>query len=247
VKDFSRLRVSERIGGFGLIGGEPSQNAAGDVGAPPQHLQRGNQAVAAEGGGEPGDAGIGIAAFRCIGHQYFQIGRRAAQHFIEQIVRRLDAGVVTGRFAHFAACGEQRAEKWRWTRLRFIAAGGEEDWPCFAGGKAQIIDRAAGRQPIWRRIESQRRAPQLAVQTMIVQQGLVGSPQLRIRGTVAFAARSSYLEKIGEVIGERDRQPDLDRPVAVIAHAEPLIGGIPPQENCAQDMHTIFFHDDALV
>ena len=89
VQDFSRLGVGERIGGFGLIVGEATQHAARDVRAPPQHLQSGDQAVAAEGGREPGNARIGITPLRRFGHQNLQIGGGAAQHLIEQLIRRL--------------------------------------------------------------------------------------------------------------------------------------------------------------
>jgi len=155
--------------------------------------------------------------------------------------------VIARRLAQPATRGAQRAQERRRTRLRFITAGGEEDRTCFAGGQAEIVDSAAGRQPIRRRIESQRRAPQLAVETMIVQQRLVSSAQLRVRGTAAFTPRSAYLKQIGEVIGEHDRQAHVDRLIGVIAYPDSLIGGVAPKENRTQDMHPVLFHDDMLI
>ena len=96
MQDFSGLRVGKRIGFFGLIGGEAAQHAARHLGAPPQHLQRGNEAVAAERRGEPGDAGIGIAALRRVRHQHRKIGGRSAQHFVEAIVRGFDRRSIAG-------------------------------------------------------------------------------------------------------------------------------------------------------
>jgi len=74
VQNLSGLGIGQRIGGLGLIGREPAQYAARHVRAPPQHLQRGDQAVAAERGREPRDAGIRIAALRRVGHQHGKIG-----------------------------------------------------------------------------------------------------------------------------------------------------------------------------
>ena len=64
VQDLSGLGVGERIDGFGLIEGEPLQHAARNARIDPQHLQRCDEAVAAERGRIPGNPCIGIAALR---------------------------------------------------------------------------------------------------------------------------------------------------------------------------------------
>ena len=64
VQDFSGLGVGERIEILGLIGGEPPQHAFGDAGIAPQHLQRGDDPVAAERGRVPGNAGVRVRALR---------------------------------------------------------------------------------------------------------------------------------------------------------------------------------------
>ncbi len=82
---------------------------------------------------------------------------------------------------------------------------------------------------------------------MIVEQHLVVAAQLRRLRAAAFAMGAADLEKIGEVVREQNRQPHIDRPIAVIAHAKPLIGGVLPQEDGAQDMHGVLFQDDVLI
>ena len=56
VQDFSRLGVGERIDRLRLIECEPPQHAARDPRVDPQHLQRGNESVAAKCRRIPGNA-----------------------------------------------------------------------------------------------------------------------------------------------------------------------------------------------
>jgi hypothetical protein len=74
VQDLSRLRIGKRIRGLGLVGGEAPQHATGNVRAPPEHLQRRDQTVTAEGRREPRDASVGIAALRRIRHEHGEVG-----------------------------------------------------------------------------------------------------------------------------------------------------------------------------
>ena len=228
VQDFPRLRVGERIGGLGLIGGEPAQHAARDVRAPPQHLQRRDQAVAAERRREPRDAGIGIAALRRIRHQHRQIGRRAAQHFVEAVVRRLDRGLIACRVAQFAMRGNEPLPERQRPGLGPLAAHRQEQRPHLARCEVQVVDRRLGGQAGRPRIESERGAPYLVVEPAIDQQDLIVALQLRARGAAVFAVRSADFEQVGKIIREQNRKPQIDRAAAVIAHAETLIGGVPP-------------------
>ena len=151
------------------------------------------------------------------------------------------------RLAQLAARGDERAPKRHRTRRRFVASGREEDGPRLARREPQFIDGTVRRQPVRCRIEGQRGPAQLAVEAVIVQQHLIVAAELRRRGTAARAMGAAHLEQVGEVVGEQNRQTNIDRLVAVIAHAEALIGGIPPQENCAQNVHGIFFQHDTLI
>jgi hypothetical protein len=113
VQDLAGLGVGERIRGLGLEEGEPPQHALGNARIDPQHLQRGDQSVAAERGRIPGNARIGVSPLRRFRHQHVEVGHRLAQHLIEDIVRRLDAGRARCRAPHLAAVRQQAAEERR--------------------------------------------------------------------------------------------------------------------------------------
>ena len=84
VHDLARRRVVEARGLGRLMGGQILQDAAGQRRVEPQHLQRGDDRVAAEGGREPGDAGIGVGAGRQLGRQQRQVGARLVEPLVEQ-------------------------------------------------------------------------------------------------------------------------------------------------------------------
>ena len=81
----------------------PEQVAGGELALHHQARLRvaGKMRVAAEGGGEPRHAGVGVGAVRRPGRQHRQVGARARQHAVEHAVRGLDlrhaAGVLSQR------------------------------------------------------------------------------------------------------------------------------------------------------
>ena len=111
----------------------------------------------------------------------------------------------------------------------------------------QIVNGGARGQPIRRRIKVERGAARFGVETLIDQQHSVVAVKLGRRRAVPIAMRAAHFEQIGKVVLEHDRQPQVDRLVAIIAHAEPLIGGATPQEDGAQDMDAVLLHKDTLA
>ena len=97
VRDFSGFGVDKRIECGGLKGGEPPQDALGDAGIAPQHLQRRDDAVAAERGRVPGNAGIRVGTLRRVGRQHREVGHRAAYHLVEDMIRAGDRGHAAAR------------------------------------------------------------------------------------------------------------------------------------------------------
>jgi len=64
----------------------------------------------------------------------------------------------------------------------------------------------------------------------------------------ARAPFAAHLEQIGEVVVEQQRQVEARRPVAMVLHADPLIGRSPPQEDRAHDVqHVLRQHDPAAA
>ena len=184
---------------------------------------------------------------RRVGHQHGEIGGRAAQHFVETLVGCLDRGLLPGRLAQFAARGNEAGQERPRPRVGAVAVHRQEQRPHLAGFEMQLVDRGAGGQPVRRRIEGQRRPADLVVQAAIVQQRLVGAAQIGRRRAAVFAVRAAHLEQVGKIVLEQDRDLQVDRAVAVIAHAKPLIGGAAPQEHGAQNVHGVLLQHDALV
>ena len=85
-------RIEELRGLRRLVSGQELQDATGQRGIEPQHLQRDDDGVAAEGGREPRDAGIGVGAGVELGRQQSDVGPRLAEPFAEQSTVRLDRG-----------------------------------------------------------------------------------------------------------------------------------------------------------
>ena len=61
------------------------------------------------------------------------------------------------------------------------------------------------------------------------------------------ATHSPHLEQVGEVAGERERQPDLERTVAVVLNAQALIGGTAPEEQRAHDVQHVLGQHKLLI
>ena len=95
VRNFSGLGVGARIECGGLISGEPPQHTLGDTGIAPQHLQRGDDPVAAECGRVPRNASVRVGPLGRVGGQHREVRHRAAHHLIENLVRGGDRGHAT--------------------------------------------------------------------------------------------------------------------------------------------------------
>ena len=249
MQDFSRLGVRRGIDALGLERREPAQHAARHGGIAPQHLDRRDQPVAAECRRVPGDAGVRVAALRRRGHQHAEIGGRAAQHFVEQIVRRLDAGHAARLAAQVAMRRKQSAqERQRLVLDGLAAADQQKDRHRFMRPENQAIDRGGLGELVRSRIEGQRRAPPRIVEALVAQQNLVrvGDQAARCRAAPC-AALAADLEQIGEIIVEAQRERDLDRLEAVVAHRDALIGRAAPQEDRARDMDDVLLQHDVLA
>jgi hypothetical protein len=111
VRDFSGLGVGQRVDLDGLIGGKPSENALGDARVAPQRLQRGNDPIAAECGGVPGNAGIRVWPLRRVGGQHGEVCHRAAQHLVENLIRGDDGRQAAAGGLALLECAAQAFAK----------------------------------------------------------------------------------------------------------------------------------------
>lgn len=92
MQDLAGLLVREGLVHRALVAGEEPQRAAGDLGLEGQHLERRDQAVAAERGHVPRDAGVGNQALRRVGEEHVQVGAGALEPVVEVLVARLELG-----------------------------------------------------------------------------------------------------------------------------------------------------------
>ena len=65
---------------------------------------------------------------------------------------------------------------------------------------------------------------------------------LRGRRPVPFAVRTADLEQVSKVVFENDGEAEIDWLIAIIAHTEPLIGGVAPNKYGTKNMDPILFH-----
>ena len=91
VQDLARFGVAFGIGLGGLAGGEEAQHAARGRRVDPQVFERGQDAVAPEGGGVPGDAGEGIGAGGQLRGEHRQVRHRAVQPQVDQRIGGAEA------------------------------------------------------------------------------------------------------------------------------------------------------------
>ena len=248
VQDFAGLGVGERIRGLGLEEGEPPQHALGNARIDPQHLQRGNQSVAAERGRIPGNARIRVLPLRRFRHQHIEVGHRLAQHLVEDIVRRLDAGRAAGQAPHLATVRQQAAkERHRLVHDRLVAGYRDEQCDHFLGRQLEMIGRRVDGEPCRPRLEMQGGNACLAVEPAIFQHDIGGAEQPAGAHSPARPALATHLEQIGKIIVEQQRQVEARRPVAVILQRDALVGRAAPKENRAHDVQRVLLQRQPAV
>ena len=188
VHDLAGLRVVRRVDDGGLGRGKPAQHAARHARIEPQHFDRGDDAVAAERRRIPGDAGVGIRPLRRLGYQHVKIGHRAAQHFVEHVVRRGDGGgVARGALALMLRLEHRLEEARRSRRLAARALDAEKNRNPLLGGKRELIFGGRLREPGRRRLEPQGGRARRAVEPGVTQRHRVGCGNPRRHRSAACA------------------------------------------------------------
>src|SRR5580700_6093326 len=91
VKNLSGLGVLLRYDAIRLGAGQKLQDAPGQSGLGPQHLQSGDEAVAAKYGVKPGYPSVWVGTFGIAQGHHLEIGCRAAQPFAEAGIGAGDA------------------------------------------------------------------------------------------------------------------------------------------------------------
>ncbi len=232
VQDLAGLGVGGGIEGGRLVGGKMQQDAARQRRIEPQRFQRRDQRVAAEGGAEPGDAGIGVGPFRRLGDQHGEVGDRAPRRLVEDGVRGDDCcgsgdgsaerppGIAqpaheadAHRFGGGAVAGDLQHD-----RRRTVRRDVEEE-----GGMVR-------RQLTRRRIEAQPGLPPAAVEAEIGEPHRVRRHHRRLHRAAPRPLCAAYLEHVGEIGGEGEIDLDAVRLLVEITDGDPLMPCAVPQE-----------------
>ena len=91
-----------------------------------------------------------------------------------------------------------------------------------------------------------RRIASLAIEPVIVERNIGRAHELARTDAAARALFAAHLEQIGKVVVEQQRQVEARGLLAVVLHADALIGGAAPQEDRAHDVqHVLLQHDPA--
>ena len=96
--DLAGLGVDLRGEISGLGERQKFEDAAGDGRVDPKALERGDDAVAAEDGAEPGNSGVGIIPFRIALDHHFHVGLGTLHPIVEYLTRTAYAAGTKIRF-----------------------------------------------------------------------------------------------------------------------------------------------------
>ena len=246
MQDLAGLHVGGSVLTLALMRGEKAQHAACQRRLDPQHLERGEQTVAAEWRREPRHAGVGVSALRRLGEQHREVGARAFQHAVEQGVGGLDrrrGGARRGERTPGYAPHDEEAPLGRGRRLAFDTLHRQRDRPALAGGEIELELGAAlggvGREARRPRREREPRTARHAVERGVVEAHLVRALDACAHRAAARASVAADLEEIREIGGEVERQVQAALRLAVARHREKLVAGGLPQELGARDMERV--------
>ena len=224
-----------------LVRREKAQHAPRGVGVEPEHLHRGEDAVAAEHGREPRHAGVRIRAERRLGLEHREIGARARQDGVDGDVGGLDlrqAGAVLCEAALGAPHGGVEA-----CGARGLASAQTLHEHAHGAARARFDVElelgAAGRKSGRRRIEADARLARNAIERP-VDEGDFRRPALLGDDRAAPAARvAADLEQVGEVGAEFEREPHSHGLVGVVGDGEELVAARLPQELGARHVESV--------
>src|SRR5690348_7874572 len=138
----------------------------------------------------------------------------------------------------------QRLPKWNGDALFGVslAINGYIDRSGLAGLENEGVACEVVRYPFRHRVELNRRSPPFAIEPLISQRDF-GLVKFRARDTTTLAVHSPHLEKVCEIIGERDRKVDVEGTIAVVLQAQTLVDSAVQEEKRSHDVqHVLRLH-----
>ena len=250
VQDLARLGILFGDHRVGLRRGQITEHARREAGIHPQHLERGDDAVAAECRAEPGNARVRIRSVRGIGGHHLQVGDRARDPLIELLVGGRHDG-VRARFVEPARldggeCGVEIGR--RIGDLAGTALHRQREVETLVRIDGDVIScgrfRELGRR--WR--PGQPRPAHHIVQPLVSEYDRVALDVRRKRDAAPDPPRAADLEDVREVRCVAEDQRQRHARVAVVDQADSLERLPLRQKARAEDVDQIaLYHDRPLI
>jgi hypothetical protein len=226
VQDLAGLLVREGLVHRALVAGEEPQRAAGDLGLEGQHLERRDQAVAAERGHVPRDAGVGKEALRRVGEEHVQVGAGALEPVVEVLVARLELG---GPMRQSLAQGPpvlhhlSPRQRVGWGAGLHHGRDRDGDLGTTARRHREPVLRGRLVEGRGRGVKPELRGPDDAIQPAVGQADgpVVALGRERIAPTVT--GQPAHLEHVAEIGGEVTAQHQLVRLAGKVLDRQPLV------------------------
>jgi hypothetical protein len=237
VHDLARRRVLEGRRLRRLMLGQIPQDPARQRRIEPEQLQRGDDRVAAEGGREPRDAGVGVRARRQLGREQGEIGAGPAEPLVEHAAGAPDrAAAAAHRPRRMARPGGRRAEAAPRGPFSGLEPDLEEEVGPATGREGQVELGGAARKARRCEGEGERGGERQAVESLVAQDdgglGHGGGQQPPPR----HASKAANLEHVAEIGGEIQPQRDARLDLGVVPEPQALVEAALPDQAGPLDM-----------
>ena len=177
-----------------------------------------------------------------VGHEHVEVGDRAADALVEDLIGGGDRGGARGAFAQAAAGGTEAGEEGA-ARGADAVAGAAADFEKegLTGGRGEVDVEGglAGAEAGGSGLELESRLAQPVVEAGVGEGDGVGFHRRRVERAAAGALGAADLEDVGEVGGEGDGEAEAVGLRVVVADRQPLEGAGVPEEAGAVDVDEV--------
>lgn len=221
VQDAPGLLLGRLVHLAALVGGQEGERVARELGGEGQGLVGGDERVAAEGRRVPGDAGRQQAPLAVGQRERVQIADRLVQRLIEERVGALDARAGHAKGAvelpdRGAPLVERQPRRRQLAHLADARVDPQLDGGALVGAEVQLEAGAAALEAKGPRLEVQLSLVAAPVEAAVAPDDAVGLDLRLLVGAAPGAEGAADLEDVGEVGGELERHPVVERAGQVV-------------------------------
>src|SRR6478752_973770 len=127
-----------------------------------------------------------------------------------------------------------------------LASDRHIDRPGFVRLQLEDVGCGAAGELLWDRVKQHRRTEPFAIEALVVQCNLALA-DVEVCDAPASATESPHFEEVGKVAAERDRKPDVKGAIAVVVHAQTLIGDTAQKKKGTHDVQHVFRLAELLI